>query len=500
MSRCNKRCNNQDDQELLEKFFPQGASCADPLLDNFRDDLSCRIIKELSGRGITFCELLKFGEKITVIYPWNAEYDKYRQNVNRRFNFYPWMIVLAKSTKDVIIAIKWARRHKIKFRTRSGGHCFESFSLSNEMIIDQSERDKIRIEQNFAILQPGCLLGKIALKLSKKGYAFVGGTCPNVAVAGLTLGGGIGPLVRKYGLTCDNLIEIEIVLANGKCIRANNQEHSDIFWACQGGGNGNFGIITEFVFKIHKIARVLLYNFEYEYDKVIEVLDTWQHWAPFTDKNLGAELNIYSNRVEAVGIYLYPIDQKTSDSEFREKIEKLLSPMLKLKPSTASIKELPYIDAARHFAGKGYWYPFFKNKSGFVKKMLPMKAMQIIKEQMKNGFPEDHVELNAFGGKMFQIESDDTAFPHRKNTLYWAHLQAHWEYQSQDEERLEWIRNFYNELSPYLSGAYTNAPDTDLGNKALKKYYESNITKLIEIKHKYDPCNLFNYEQSIPLK
>jgi FAD/FMN-containing dehydrogenase len=115
---------------------------------------------------------------------------------------------------------------------------------------------------------------------------------------------------------------------------------------------------------------------------------------------------------------------------------------------------------------------------------------------MKDGFPEDHVELDAFGGYVNSIPKDATAFVHR-DALYWCHLQAHWPNQNQNESRMAWIQGFYDELKPYLEGAYINAPDRDLPN-ALEEYYGSNLPRLREIKSQYDPENVFHYHQSVP--
>ena len=285
------------------KMFPVLKQCqpnSDVLLDNFRNDISCQVLNKFKSKGVSLQHLIDLQLVIPIIYPWNDDYDKLRYNVNRRFVVFPWAIALCKSTKEVSILVEWCYKREIPIIARSGSHCFENFSLIDGMIIDQSKRIDLQVieKDNIAIVESGCLLGPTQLELSKYNLALVSGTCGNNGISGLTLGGGIGLLVRKYGLTSDNLLEAEVVLYDGKVIRVNCKEHNDLFWALRGAGNCNYGIITEFVFKVYKIPIVTIFDLIFPYNQMKQVIDVWQKWAPFTNENLTSELDIYNNRKE----------------------------------------------------------------------------------------------------------------------------------------------------------------------------------------------------------
>lgn len=357
-------------------------------------------------------------------------------------------------------------------------------SLSDNIIIDQSQRTKVRVQDDRAYLEPGCLLGPSQKALSPD-LALVGGTCPNTCVAGLSLGGGIGFLMRKYGLTSDTMLEAEVLLASGELVRTNSENLPDLFWAIRGAGNQNFGIITEFVFQVFPVKKVVIFDLVFKFDNLKEVIKIWQEWAPFTTEDMSSELDVYSDHILVTGQFL----------GCTSKAKKLLKIFNHLQPET-TIKRVKFIDAVRHFAGQGRWLPFFENKSGFVPKPFTDEAIDIIRKYMSNGGIEDHLELNAMGGYVNSISSKATAFVHR-DSLFWCHIQSHWESQLANPEKMVWIQNFYDELRFAFKGAYINAPDRDLPH-ALKQYYGDNLHRLREIKTQYDPDYVFRYHQSIP--
>ncbi len=491
------------DQNLNQ--LNQCRKCADVLLDNFRNDVGCEVLTRFRTYGVSLHDLLKLADKIPIVYPWTTNYDRLRYNVNRRFIAFPLAIAMCENETHVQKIFKWARKRNIDVTIRSGSHCFEDYSISDWIIIDQSQMKKIKINSDLKksqiTIQSGVLQGPLALALSEHHLAFAGGTCPNVAASGLSLGGGIGFLTRKYGLASDNLLDAKVLLADGSFVNANKKENKDLYWALRGAGNQNYGIVVEFTFRVHPVSNVIVFNLIYSFDSIYDVIHAWQDWAPFVTNNLTSELDVFHDRILVTGLYL-PSKKQKDPIKY---VKKLLGEAFgHIKVNERSIEEMPYIDAAREFAGEGRWQPFFDNKSGFVKEPLPDDAIEIIERFMSDenvggvigNNKEDHVELDAFGGKVSQISSDATAFVHR-DVLYWCHLQTHWLNEEENVERIAWITEFYDELKNYLIGAYINAPDADLPD-ALEEYYGDNLRRLRQIKSQYDPKNIFHYHQSIP--
>lgn len=482
------------EDDLSVSNICQCAPDANPLFDDFRDDIICEILREFLTRGVRYSNLVHFAREVPTVYPWSKTYDRYRQNVNRRFVVYPWMIVFVETEAQITFALQWSLRYNIPICTRSGAHCFEPYSLINGMIIDQSSRkgitvdpeDSDRSSERHATIEAGVLLGPMAVELEKYGLVAVAGTCPNNGFSGFTLGGGIGLLLRRYGLGSDNVVAFRIALATGEIIDVNESAHSNLYWALRGGGLGNYGIVTSFQVKVYPIIQVITFELDYPLDFLPQIGSQWQEWAPKTDPRLSSEMYAFPNAVKISGMFL---GQK-------EECLTLLEPVLKYADQSI-VEEKTYVEAARQFAGTGYWPPFFKNKSGFVRKPLPKKAFDIIVEFMSHAAPNNRLEFGAFGGKVSSIPSDATAFVHRK-VLFWLHFQCKWYRQEEQTRQIEWVRSFYCAIKPFMNGqCYQNIADSDL-KYPLEVYYGKNLPRLIEVKTKYDPHNVFRYQQSIP--
>ena len=178
-------------------------------------------------------------------------------------------------------------------RARSGGHSYEAFSVvDGGLVIDVGGLTGVDVDvaRGEAVIGAGVRLLDCYRRLWDDGVTIPAGTCPGVGIAGLTLGGGIGFLSRQYGLTCDNLLAVDLVDADGDVLRASESEHPDLFWALRGGGGGNFGIATAFTFRVHPIGEVVICTVTWPWDDVAEVVDAWQRWAPFVDERLCVSL------------------------------------------------------------------------------------------------------------------------------------------------------------------------------------------------------------------
>lgn len=455
--------------------------------------------------GISFKQILKLKSLVTkVVYPFSSRYDFYRLNYNHRFNYFPLAIVLVSSIEDIINTIKFSCEHHLPFRARSGAHCYEPASLVNfGIIIDLRNRNKIvKIDnqKQTVKIESGALVGPVVNELSSQNITFPVGTCVTNGLAGLTLGGGIGFLVREYGLTCDNVVDMKVVLANGTVVHANYNQNKDLFWALRGAGGGNFGIVTDFTFKFNVIDWVTVFTLSFDFKDTKEVFNVWQNWAPNTITSLTTEMDIFHkyHPVIVTG-QLLPGTNKEKD---QKELFKLLKPLRNLGLHTElSIKTMTLTESAQYFCQGSYARPlFFYNRSDFNFKPLPEEAIDIIIHHM--GLLQEHqsfhkTEIDALGGNFATLPS--SAFPSR-DAIHWFQYTSLWDAQPEGPENIHWLNNYYEALRPFFpeDRKYVNALDYNSTRaSALKSYYGPHLPNLVKIKENYDPTNVFNFEQSV---
>lgn len=478
-------------EKETHKILLQCDNCANPLYVNFRYDEICMAYNQFKNKGLDLLKLFKFQQKVdSVVYPWNAEYNTLRFGVNKLINVFPLIIVMAKTEEDIILAFRFARKYKIEVSMRGGSHSFQGFSLCEGMIIDQSRRLGITYdrEKNLVKCEPGVLLGPLIDYLSKYKTSVVMGGCLNNGTIGFTLGGGIGALTRMHGVNSDNIVEAKILLANGDIKTINDKNNSDLFWAIRGAGIGNFGIVLSLTMKTHYINLVWSYNIKYDFNKTKEIIKIWQNWTNEVPDELNSNIVVHRDSCILYGIYV---------GSSKRKLLELLKPFTIIKSLSEEIIRKPYVEIAKTSTTR--WYPFVNFKNAFMDKPLPDKAIDIILKFMPRANEQSHIFIACLGGKNDKINPKYTAFVHR-NMLGWLHINCQWEDQLQQKENVSWVTEFYGSLLPYLSDhVYQNTPDISLKNY-LYHYYGENLRRLISIKKKYDPQNIFHHPQSIPLK
>lgn len=472
-----------------------------------------------------------------VIVPTDADYGEARENYNARFSSQPAYIIFCENENDVSESIKWARKNGLPVSIRSGGHSYEGFSVIDAgVVIDLSKMDDIKISANkkTVVVQSGVTLMPLYEKLWESRLVVPAGSCASVGIGGSTLGGGFGLLARSMGLTCDNLVALKMVDADGKAIEANDHTNSDLLWACKGGGGGNFGAVTEFTFKTHPINNVTVFRVKWKWDDMAGVIRAWQKWAPNVDDRITSVLTMTSkksNRVSCVGVFLGG----------QVEVRKLIAPLLAgAVPISVTVNTSPFIDAVNRFSGlpkkpaakpsrsanakqssvapkamatrvtpptkptpdmvHAHIHPRFKNTSDYVSRELDDDAIKIIVEHLNNS-PLDSscLQFDSYGGNLAKVAVKDSAFCHRGDTKFCMHYQANWRSAAQDERNIKWINDFKQAMKPHVSGfAYVNYCDRDIEDWP-KSYYGENLARLVEVKKKYDPDNFFNFAQSIPI-
>ena len=420
----------------------------------------------------------------------------------------PAAILFCQSARDVATAVDWVRDSNVPFRIRGGRHCYEGFSsLDDGLVIDIRDLRHLRYHTSTGTVSVGAgmSLAKLYEALWKHGRTVPGGSCPTVGVAGHALGGGYGLLARHLGLACDSIREVEIVTADGKVIRANDHRHADLFWACRGGGGGSFGVVTSFVFQTHPIDTVSIFSLDWNWTDFDRVLDAWQIWAPSVDPRLSSILVLksYGNGVlNAIGQFAGPVD------ELRREFGPILA---SAPPAATTIETLSFMDAMLSFSGQRpgrdrwqlHWTAensHFKNTSDYADGLLDVDARRTLRHALETA--PGHaclVQLEAYGGAINNVPVDATAFPHRSSTLFNLQYQAYWAKSQDRAPFVDWVNGLRRSMRPYVSGrAYSNYCDTGIVDWP-QAYYGTNLPRLIDVKRRYDPHNLFRFPQSIPV-
>lgn len=442
-----------------------------------------------------------------VVLPGDASYEEAREGFNLRFDVRPRVIVFCQTPTDVINAVGWARAEGAEIRVRSGRHSYEAFSLGQGIVIDVSDLDRVRVDAANRLVEVGAGAALLPLyeALWEAGLTLPAGSCPTVGIAGLTLGGGFGLLSRAMGLTCDSLLQVEMVDASGSLLTATETQNPDLLWASRGGGGGSFGIVTSFTFRLHAIGDVAIYRIDWPWERLGEVLSAWQGWAPFVDERLTSILKLpaaSAGPVRSIGLFNGP----------GSALAPLLAPLCAaVTPSVQEIEDVSYMEATRRYAGvapgrkrwRAHWHAEgsvrFKNTSDFARAPLGPEAIATIRDFLARAPGEESIlQLDAYGGAVNRVPRDATAFPHREGTLYSMQYQTYWKTDGEEAANLRWVNSFREAMRPHVSGAaYVNYCDLAIANYA-QAYHGANLSRLVEVKAKYDPEDVFHHPQSIP--
>jgi FAD/FMN-containing dehydrogenase len=430
-----------------------------------------------------------------ILLPADEPYEKARVVWNSMINRKPQLIVQCQTREDVVAAVKYARAKQLQVSVRGGGHNVAGNAISEGgLMIDLSPMKDIQIDDAglTARVGPGVIWNELDKATIAHGLATNGGTVSDTGVAGLTLGGGVGWLMGKHGTTSDNLLEVEMVLANGETAIVNAENNPDLFWAVRGGG-GNFGIVTSFLFKLHKVettvkAGMILHPMEAAKD-MFRVFREHVRKAP-------DELMSYSGFIVTpdghpvammLPAWMGPL----------EEADRWLDPLRKFgTPLADMVGEMPYtglqtiIDQAAPWGLRRYW------KSGNFENLTDELIDIVMKNLETRPSPYTPVLFFHHRGAGASLPLESTAFPHRGD-LWGGDIISQWTDAADDEKNVSWTRKFWKEIEPLSKGVYVNHLDSDDGNDRVKNAYGPNYEKLALIKKKYDPENFFRLNNNI---
>ncbi len=428
-------------------------------------------------------------------------YDQARRLWNGAFDRHPALIARCAGAADVIQAVNFARAHKLLTAVHSGGHSISGQSSCDRgLMIDLSPLKGIRVDPDAksATAQAGVLLGEFDRESQAFGLATPLGTAADTGIAGLTLGGGQGRLARKFGLSCDNLLSADIVTADGRLLHASEHENPDLFWGIRGGG-GNFGVVTAFEYRLHPLGpRVLAGNRVYPFAQARSILQALREFcekAP-DEMTISASLATAPPGVPAGRYIAYEVVYCGTLSEG----ERLLAPLQKLgKPLFDDIRAKPYTQAQLGLSGASPApLPPGLNvyvKSGFLR-TLPDKLLETSIERFSNAPAWVGVfGLGQLGGAMARVKPEATAYWNRL-AQYDLILNGFWADRTQDKQNLQQGRALWEVFEPFTENYYVNTePSAD--EKRLRATYGDNYPRLVQLKKKFDPMNLFRLNANI---
>ncbi len=439
----------------------------------------------------------------------SAGYDGARLLYNTRFDAYkPLAVVFCSTVADVQQTIAWAKRHSIHITPRGGGHSYGGYSsVPGGVIVDVSRMKRVSVlAGGKARIGAGAKLIDVYAGLAAHGMAIPAGSCATVGIGGQVLGGGIGFLSRKFGATCDNLAGLTLVTADGSARTCSPTQNSDLYWASRGGGGGNFGIATEYVFRTHAVSAVSTFSATFPWARAAAVVAAWQAWAPHAPDELFSVVNL--SNASGGSPTLHVSGQLVGPAST---LNTLLGPLVSaVPPDSLSVKDRPFLEAVQYWAGCGpitkcrlepageLTRGTFFAKSDYVRKPLSAAAVSTITAALERVPTRAALLLDSYGGALNRVPKTATAFVHRDMLCSLQYL-VYWDTVMESPGAVAWLRSFYAAMRPHGTGeAYVNYIDPDLATRP-QAYYGSNLPRLKSIKRRYDPGNLFHFKQSIPL-
>ena len=427
--------------------------------------------------------------------PDSAEYEARRRIWNAMIDRRPAAIACCSGPADVQAAVRFAAEAGLYPAIRGGGHNAAGLAMVDDgLVIDLSDMKGIFVESGTRTVtaQTGLTWGEFDRETHLYGLATTGGLISTTGIAGLTLGGGVGWLMGKCGLVCDNTLSYDVVQANGEIVKANANEREDLFWALKGGG-GNFGVVTSITYRMYPIKEVLSGLLLYPLSVARDVI---RFYRDFTAAPMPDELTMYAAALctpdGAPVVALIP----AWSGDLREG-ERVLDSVRKFgSPIADTVRRMPYpemqtmIDGVAPFGLRSYW------KAQFLRELPDDAIDKFVKFVESSASPRSLVILEHAHGAVSRVPAEATAFPTR-TAPYDLVLIAAWTDPAEDAPNIAWTRTFHSGMEPWSTHlVYVNALDQD-DTERIPQAYGANYKRLCEVKAKYDPENLFRRNQNI---
>ena len=443
-------------------------------------------------------EAFKTGLRGELVSPGDDGYDEYRKVWNGMIDKRPAFIVRCAGVADVISAVNFARENNLLVAVRGGGHSVSGNGVCDDgMMIDLASMRGVQVDpvKRIAWAEPGVTWADFDHETLAFGLATTGGVIPSTGIAGLTLGGGLGWLMRKYGLSSDNLLSVDIVTADGQFLKVSTTENTDLFWGIRGGG-GNFGIVTSFEYQLHPVDNVIGGLVIHPLDNAKNVL---RFYRDFTSKvpdelTVSAALLTSPEGVKAAAM----VPCYCGDIEEGQRI---LHPLKEFGPPVADhVGPMPYtahqhlLEAGLPSGMQNYW------KSNFLKELSDDVIDVLVDRFAKVPSPNTLVVTENLGGAVSRVGQGESAFNHR-NATYNLLILGVWSDPADKDKNVQWVRETWDAVQPFSSGAvyvnYLGGQADEGGDRIMEAYGQAKYDRLVALKNKYDPTNLFSLNQNI---
>jgi len=436
----------------------------------------------------------------------HPSYDAARQVWNGEIQRHPGLIARCRGAADVAAAIRFAREHDLPASVRGGGHAVAGYAvLDDGIVIDLSAMTGTRVDPVARTIQAegGCLQSDVDREAQAFGLAATGGFVSHTGVAGLTLGGGIGHLMRKLGLSIDALRECDVVTADGEFVTANAEENADLFWGLRGGG-GNFGVVTNFTFDLQPLGPTVLAGLiawpAAQAPTVLAFVRDFIADAPddlglMANLRLAPPLPVFPTEVHGtpiVGLVVTWAGDVAAGEKYLKPLRALGTPLVDAiapKPYVAHQKMLdPAVPHGRHY----YW------KSHRLGPLTDDVIAVICHHLATISSPLSSVPIFSFGGAMARVPEDATAFPQR-DAAHDINIVGSWlpEQAGEADRHRAWVRGFFDELAPHSRGVYVNFTSDDAQSRVGEAYNDAQRERLGRLKAAYDPTNFFSRNANI---
>jgi hypothetical protein len=440
-----------------------------------------------------------------IVQPRDADYDECRRIWNGSIDRYPALIARCADAADVALAIGFARKAGLTLTVRSGGHSFPGYSITDDgIVIDTSLMKRVHVDpvRRVARVQSGVRLGELDRETQAFGLAVPAGIVTTTGLAGLTLGGGIGWLMRKYGLTVDQLLSVDLVTADGEVVKASADENPDLFWAVRGAG-ANFGVVTEFEFRLNPLGpEVMAGVIFWPMEESANVLRFYRDWITDVPDELTtavvhrkmAPLPVIPTElhgrpvVSVVSCYAGPVEDG----------ERVLAPLRAFgSPLLDLNKPKPFVDHQAMFDPSfpnGWWYYFRScDVTTLTDEVIDITAQHA--QRLRS--PLTAFPIFQLGGAIQRVGDDETAF-HGRTSGHIFNINATTSTRDGFDEEREWSRTFWTALKPHHRGVYVNFLMDEGDQRVREAYGAAKYDRLRALKRQYDPENVFRHNQNIP--